>query len=460
MRALKDADRNNEPLDAVLRRAMREPPGAATPECADAESIAAYFDGSIVAAERERLEAHFADCARCQTQLAAIARADESARAASAASKAPWYRRWQFAIPAFAAAAAVAVFIAIRRPGVEQSSSTEVVAMAKREAPAANLSMPEEAPVPAAPIASPALSPSIPKQLAMNEPKTLAPSRAEAKSAPRLHRMETGVEGPGARAPAPAPVEAPAGAGRVVAIAPAAPFVAPGSATKPAASASSEVAMNQPQADAAQRAEARGYAPQALSERAVPGTAPMVTRGGAVGVSAGAPISPSLVGAAPPAPTVASPSAGSAVGAVAVGAGSNAVMSGEAVPSWTAQVMSAVESGIVRIATPEPNVWWIAGKGGLVQRRNPDSRIHVQHSGVTTDLTAGAAPSASVCWIVGRSGTIIRTTDGGEHWELITPPVTENIATVWASSANDATIATASGRRFATSDGGESWRAL
>jgi photosystem II stability/assembly factor-like uncharacterized protein len=113
--------------------------------------------------------------------------------------------------------------------------------------------------------------------------------------------------------------------------------------------------------------------------------------------------------------------------------------------------------GIERILTPERNVWWIAGKDGMVQRRDENGVAHIQHSGVTTDLTAGAAPSASVCWIVGRSGTIIRTSDGGEHWTLITPPVTENFAAVSASSASDAMIATADGRRFATSDGGMSW---
>src|SRR5215469_7256541 len=220
---------------------MREPPGDATPECADAESIAAYFDGSIAAAERQRLDVHFADCARCQAQLAAIARADESARAASVASKAPWYRRWQFAVPAFAAAAAVAVFVAIRLAPVEQSKNAEVVAMAKREVPVANRVMPEEAPAPAARIASPALSPSAPKQLAMNEPRTQASSRPEANSVQRLYRMEASAVRPGA-AIGPPPEKAPAGSGRVVAIAPAAPFVASGSmaqapaATQPAPS--------------------------------------------------------------------------------------------------------------------------------------------------------------------------------------------------------------------------------
>ena len=41
-------DKNSEPLDAILRRAMRAQPGPATPECADAESLAAYSDQSIV----------------------------------------------------------------------------------------------------------------------------------------------------------------------------------------------------------------------------------------------------------------------------------------------------------------------------------------------------------------------------------------------------------------------------
>ncbi len=83
--------------------------------------------------------------------------------------------------------------------------------------------------------------------------------------------------------------------------------------------------------------------------------------------------------------------------------------------------------------------------------------IRIQQSGVTTDLTAGAAPSATVCWIVGRSGTVIRTTDG-EHWTLVITPTMENLAAVSAADANDATITTAGGRSFATSDGGANWR--
>ena len=178
-------DKNIEPLDAILRRAMRSQPGPATPECADAESLAAYSDRSLSARERERLETHFADCARCQMLLADIARADESARIAKSAGEVPWYRRWRLAIPALAAAAAVLVFISIRRPANVAPPNDQIVAMAQHEAPAANLAAkqpPLPAPVPAAapsaPVSVAAAAPS--NEIAMNEQKPEAAPRAQA----------------------------------------------------------------------------------------------------------------------------------------------------------------------------------------------------------------------------------------------------------------------------------------
>ncbi len=194
-------DKNHEPLDTILRRAMRAEPGPATPECADATSLAAYSDRSLTAAERGRLETHFADCARCQLLLANIARADESARGARAASEVPWYRRWSIAIPALGAVAAILVFIAIRRPVNEAPQSDEVVAMAKRESPelaapepAAAPEMPEvaSAPPPAAPAPAPPAS-----EIAMNEAKAPAAPRGKAMNGTALHRMQSGAAAPG-----------------------------------------------------------------------------------------------------------------------------------------------------------------------------------------------------------------------------------------------------------------------
>ncbi len=215
-------NRNNEPLDAILRRAMRAQVGPATPECADAESLAAYSDQSIAASERERLETHFADCMRCQVMLADIARADESARGAKAASEVPWYRRWRVAIPALAAVAAVIVFIAIKRPATVEPQR-EVVAMAKKEAPAIELTEPAPAPAPSLPAAqsasapvAPALAPPSPASnaITMNEEKPAAAPRAEAMgafSSQTLRREATTPRAMGALAGAPA-----AGAGAAI----------------------------------------------------------------------------------------------------------------------------------------------------------------------------------------------------------------------------------------------------
>ena len=443
-------DRNKEPLDAILRRTMRAQPGPPTPECADAESLAAYSDRSIGAAERERLETHFADCMRCQVLLADIARAGESARGVQAASEVPWYQRWRIAIPALAAVAAVVVFIAMRRPVNEESQSPEVIAMAKREAP--SLPMPDMAPAPAAPIAAPAAPAAPPEsnEVAMDEARRATAAREDAKSATAPRARENTVAAPEA---APRTFQHPAAevtadTGRVVAIAPAAPVVAPGpvAAGRPTASVSSDVAMNQAQPEAAEQARSKDYAPLQESSRA---SAPI---GGAMAAPMGG----------PPPPPVAAGAVGH--GGAAIGAGSGAIAGAAAAggggslsASSGDYVADSRPAAFASISSPDRSVAWIVGKNGSVQRRDADGTTHMQHSGVSTDLVAGASPSARVCWIVGRSGTIIRTTDG-EHWELIGAPTTENLTAVSASSAHDVAITTAGGQIFATSDGGVTWR--
>lgn len=414
-------NRNNEPLDAILRRAMRERPGPATPECADAESMAAYSDRSLAASERERLEAHFADCMRCQVMLADIARADESACGAKAASEVPWYRRWSVAIPALAAVAAVLVFIAIRRPANEEPQSGQLVAMAKNEAPSAGVPAQAPALAPSVPAAAPTSPAVVSSELAMNE----------------AHRQ--------ALASREAPVMSRAAAAPARALAPAVPAVAPESppaaaASAPAASASNEIAINEAKTETAQRAETMGaFSSQALHRQA--------TIPGARAMSA-------LAGAAAPNPGAQGYGLAESARGAAVGAASGAVVGNGTALSLSEAASSAPM--LVTIPAPDRSVTWIVGKNGLVQRRDADGATRTQHSGVSTDLVAGSAPSATVCWIVGRSGTVIRTTDG-EHWALITAPSADNLTGVSASSARDATVTTVGGRSFATSDGGASW---
>jgi uncharacterized protein (UPF0333 family) len=405
-------DKNSEPLDAILRRAMRSRPGPATPECADAESLAAYSDRSLSARERERLETHFADCARCQVLLADIARADESARLARSAGEVPWYRRWRIAIPVLAAAAAVLVFISIRRPASVAPPNDQIVAMAQHEAPAENLAAKLPAPVlaaaPSAPVSVAAAAPS--NEIAMNEQKSEAAPRAQAMHPGASRALKGSVEafGTGALMARSAP------AAKVEAQAPA--TTTPGSVAEQASSA-----------DSMSRAAVAAAAPPAAATNTRAFGSLAAGSGGLVAATRGG-------------------------GVVGAGAGAVAGAAVAASPSY-----APASTTLVTISAPDQSVSWIAGKNGMILRRDADGSTHPQHSGASTDLVAGAAPSATVCWIVGRSGTIVRTTDGGEHWTLILAPTADNLAAVTAGDANDATITTAAGRSFATSDGGASW---
>lgn len=422
-------DKNSEPFDAILRQAMRSQPGPATAECADAESLAAYSDRSMSARERERLETHFADCARCQLLLADIARADESARLAKSAGEVPWYRRWRIAIPALAAAAAVLVFISIRRPANVAPPSDQIVAMAQREAPAENLAAkqpPLPAPVPAAapsaPVSSAATAPS--NEIAMNEQKPEAAHRAQAM-----------------RPSAPGSLN-----GRVEA------FSAGALMSRGAPAAN--VAAQPPTTTTPQSAAARASSADSISREAVVNAAPQTTaRSAAVGGMFAEPAAATN--------TRAFGSLGAGSGAIVAatrGGGAVAAGAGAAVGAAVAASPSdaSASATVVTISAPDQSVSWIAGKNGMILRRDADGSTHPQHSGASTDLVAGAAPSATVCWFVGRSGTIVRTTDG-EHWTLILGPTADNLAAVTATDANDATVTTASGQSFATSDGGASW---
>src|SRR4029079_8492354 len=80
-----------------------------TDRCLDAETLAAWADDTIDARERAVVEAHTADCGRCQALLAAMARTQP------AAATAPWWRvhMMTWLVPMSAAAAALILWIAV-----------------------------------------------------------------------------------------------------------------------------------------------------------------------------------------------------------------------------------------------------------------------------------------------------------------------------------------------------------
>jgi hypothetical protein len=112
---------------------------------------------------------------------------------------------------------------------------------------------------------------------------------------------------------------------------------------------------------------------------------------------------------------------------------------------------------IVLVATQNRSVMWRIGAAGLIEHSADGGAIwQAQASNVEAELLAGSAPTEKICWVVGRAGTIVRTTDG-EHWEKIAPPAPLDYVGVTASDALRAVVLAEGGKRFRTADGGRTW---
>lgn len=122
----------------------------------------------------------------------------------------------------------------------------------------------------------------------------------------------------------------------------------------------------------------------------------------------------------------------------------------------TTLVTGISSSGSMVVAAPDHSVEWLIGRHGAILRRESGHSIHAQASGVTTDLTAGAAVSSTVCWVIGTSGTILRTTDG-QRWETLRAPITMDLVGVQARTADAAMVVAAGGLSYYTIDGGKTW---
>ena len=117
-------------------------------------------------------------------------------------------------------------------------------------------------------------------------------------------------------------------------------------------------------------------------------------------------------------------------------------------------------SALHTVRSADGKTFWTVGPGGRIERAGADARQwSTQESGVEADLTAGSAPTEKICWVVGRAGTILRTTDGGEHWEKIASPLEVDWGSVRATDAKHAVISSVTTAvTYETVDGGIVWK--
>jgi hypothetical protein len=107
---------SRDPRDSALEAMLggRARPGLPTPECLDAETLAAYAESGLTGKALAHAEAHLAGCAHCQVVIAAIVGAGDDAVAAPAPDPArPWWAQFRWLIPLTGAAAAVVLWMVV-----------------------------------------------------------------------------------------------------------------------------------------------------------------------------------------------------------------------------------------------------------------------------------------------------------------------------------------------------------
>lgn len=120
-------------LERLLRQSLRARPESPAPgSCLDAETLAAWADGTIATDERAAAEVHMSDCPRCLAILATMAKTSPSPMASK-----PWWARGlalRWLVPLTAAATAVAFWLVVPRHDVTLPPPVQEADQASRSA--------------------------------------------------------------------------------------------------------------------------------------------------------------------------------------------------------------------------------------------------------------------------------------------------------------------------------------
>jgi hypothetical protein len=421
--------RDDRGLERLLREAL--PPGDSGEDvpCLDPDTVAAWYEGALTAAERASAEMHAAGCARCQAMLAVMLRTEPPTGAHEPSA----VRRWMMMLgPALAAAAAVTIWFAADRrshPVEEPAASPTAVG----EPPAAPAT-----PLPARSTAAPmteaakkeaelALADAVRQNEGRTDARRPAPTRpALVPPAHSLTREEKARDkdidsiAPRAVAEPPAAPPPPAGLAETVQVA-----QAPPAAAKPA--------------DERQRAEPAPMQSQAqyTQQQAVPRRPEQQQAADVVSRDAAA--------RSPRAETDRAAGRGGA----SAGSQANELISA-----------AATAADVFAFRSPDDSAWWRVTSGRVAQQSTDKGATWATRYAADekTSLTAGSAASPTTVWMVGRAGTVLVTTDG-RTWRRIPFPEAVDLIAVTASGSDGrrATVISADGRSFATADAGASW---
>lgn len=347
-------------VERLLRRSLQARDVSAPPRasCLDAETLAAWADGTLSREQFAAAEAHAATCPRCQALLGAFARTVPAAPE-------PWWRhglsvRWL--VPLTAAAIAIAVWVALPRrdPPVLESKQVRI------EAPASSKSLEPALPVPASPTVGEEVRAR--RDRPLNETRDQSASVPEAPGAVAAHEAQP-ADGRRARRENVAPNQESAavdGVGRL----------ANASSAGPPAAPPSDARSEPPPASTLELSRSAAAVAKALAIEIVSPDPSIRWRIGAKGV------------------VERSTNGGS---------------------SWVAQ-STGVAADLTAGASPSPQVCWLVGRAGTVLLTSDGLRWQRVRLPETVDLTAVQASDARTATITAADGRRFSTDDGGATW--------------------------------------------
>lgn len=402
--AMQDPD--DREFDSLLRQSLElqsktSIAAESSPECLDAETLAAWSDGALPRDQARAVESHAAGCARCQAMLAAFARAEPSSveplvqpRATETPARSAWtfWQRWKIGwlVPIAATAAALAIWVATPSPPAVEES---------KDASAPGMSVPTKS---AAPVEQPSSA-------ALSDAGKPAPAGAVASAAPSVNLDAT------------------------------------------AASRGMTVAQSAGTLEKAERADETAPARGADLERARQAASPSAANVESAASDALVKLEArSAAGrpATPPVPVAEAPALTANAAAAPLRSEADRRAAG-----------AAGEAEAFEIPAPDAVHRWRLRRGGFIEYSETAGRewtAAVVPGGSGAVIVTGAAPSGRVCWLVGRRGTVLLTTDGATFRRLAFPEGVD-LTMIQAADGRRATVSTADGRTFTTADGGASW---
>jgi len=405
-----DSERD-QVTDRILKRSAIRSHGAEGGDaCVDAETLAAWSDGALADADAAKVEAHLADCGRCQAMVAAFAASEPmTAAAADAAPVVVPFRsrstatamRWLIPAAVGTIAATLLVWTAFPTP---DATVAPAETMASRNA------LQEEQPA--------GLAKDLSKSTTPSPGPAAAEARGQATSPARKSRAaaEERVAAPPTPSPiAVAPMAAPPPAGRPMTLPPQVqtdPAIARQTpvVTSAAASRSEVVRLDAIEAVKVEPTQSRVVAEFAPADPPQPGA-----DRGFVGARGGA--------------------GGGGGGGGGRGAG----------------------GGATAVANRAPRIRWrVHASGEVTKSTNAGETWQPIAIVPPAIILNGASPSPTVCWLIGRAGIVMRSIDGVKFVRVAFPDVAD-LRSIKAVDAREATVTTVDGRVFTTMDGGENW---